>query len=173
MHHLTSESSNARKGIKTDLVGGWTPTLHNLSESSNARKGIKTRKTGNFLRAPTIRFASESSNARKGIKTNTFYFLNDLYSDGVSESSNARKGIKTNFRPQSMPPRPKPSESSNARKGIKTEQRKAFGHKYGRGECQNHRMPGRALRQAVMVFGISPRYHCRQNHRMPGRALRQ
>ncbi len=65
---LQSESSNARKGIKTTIFSG-TPYSFAAwrSESSNARKGIKTFRPSLFFhRYPTW---SESSNARKGIKT--------------------------------------------------------------------------------------------------------
>ena len=137
----TSESRNARKGIKTktrirpELAHGYK------SESRNARKGIKTcRRHQKYGLADQ---ASESRNARKGIKTVVFaglvargkrqnqempvralrLSLNRQASNAnrwASESRNARKGIKTFFPGLTRSSGMMSSESRNARKGIKT-----------------------------------------------------
>ena len=63
----TSESINARKGIKTKQRAERKQKNRNNSESINARKGIKTETAG--WRPGGCSPSSESINARKGIKT--------------------------------------------------------------------------------------------------------
>ena len=87
-----SESTNARKGIKTLAKSRNVFRVKSWSESTNARKGIKTETEP----------ATETAAPRKGqnqqmparalrpflICLNPVLFI-------VSESTNARKGIKT------------------------------------------------------------------------------
>jgi len=163
---LRSESKNARQGIKTVHVGCChVVAALALSESKNARQGIKTPRP---IRRTFRRFWSESKNARQGIKTL------------VALRHQVHPQPRQN---QKMPVRALrhvtvcallhlwrliQSESKNVRQGIKTIVCGIL--PCYRLDCQNQKMPVRALRlESTLFYALS---HLSQNQKMPVRALR-
>ncbi len=139
------------------------------SETKNARQGIKTAIT--LDRAIGNNIESETKNARQGIKT--FFTLSQCSNNGVSsETKNARQGIKTlQHGNGDLEVVLVLSETKNARQGIKTFAHQ-ISKSINPNIRQKQKMPVRALRLlpgslSTMVTRMG------QKQKMPVRALRR
>ncbi len=113
----------------------------NSSESKNARKGIKTF----FLEQGGVSLQpwSESKNARKGIKTHGFVsFFRDFFL--CQNQKMPVRALRPHSKDPFLTWHPRWSESKNARKGIKT--RILYEYRDCQIVSQNQKMPVRALR---------------------------
>ena len=126
MDAVPSESSNARKGIKTKRLKVWKIPP---SQSQNHRMpGRALRHSQNpYLSVRWAQSWSESSNARKGIKT--FFSFYPLHIKCRGSQNHRMPGralrLRCIFLSYSSICNSSWSESSNARKGIKTQWRGA------------------------------------------------
>ncbi len=81
----SSESINAREGIKTQNSHDSPPCRVRGSESINAREGIKTHYFATLAAVPSFDRMSESINAREGIKTEVPAIPAEIHSESQNQ----------------------------------------------------------------------------------------